>query len=646
VAKVLDFGLAKGNEAVRDSSGPYLSSPTMAPLATADGLILGTAAYMSPEQARGKAVDRRTDVWAFGCVVFECLTGHQAFEGETASDLLARILERDPDWQRIPALVPARLRELTRRCLTKEVEERPRDIGDIRRELSSILQGMSSSGIQAAPADKPSLAVLYFENPANDPESDYFCSGITEDIVTDLSKIKNLRVASRNAVARYRGKPTDIPCIGADLGVSAVLEGSVRRSGDRVRITAQLINAADGFQMWAERYDRTLADVFAVQEEIAHSIAEALRVALTPAETKNLVANRPNDARAYDLYLKGRQEYGKYSKDSIFAALELFREATKIDPEYALAYAGIADCYGQMGQWAMVEDFTEAGRLGLEAAHRALEINPRLPEAYKAESLVLRQLGDSAGARAALQKALDINPRFTPALINLAVQAMVEADVAGAERLIRRALEVDPQEAFAHSWLTWILYMTNRGGEALTVTDRLRKVSDEKFYVSGVYFYRAMIYLQRGEIEAAEKALQEGRADGALEDNLLAVQASIEAKQGRLEEAKRLLVEVTLRPIGAPVAILLAAAALRVGDVPRALRNLERGIIQDLSHTLVRLTPDLLPVLDHPPFAPRKRDAILVWPLEAPMIDAARFATFREVKIESGLPKASDVSHA
>ena len=643
--KVLDFGLAKGSEPASDVSRPYLSSPTVGPNVTGDGIILGTAAYMSPEQARGKVVDRRTDVWAFGCVLFECLSGHQAFEGETVSDVLARILERDPNWGAIPASVPAKLRDVTRRCLTKDAAERPRDIGDIRRELSAIAAGLSSPATAAATGtDRPSLAVLYFENPSNDSESDYFCAGITEDILTDLSKIKGLRVASRNAVARFRGAPADIPKIAAELGVAAVLEGSVRRAGERVRITAQLINAADGFHMWAERYDRTLADVFAVQEEIAHSIAEALRVALSPAESQSLVQDRPADVRAYDLYLKGRQRYGSYSKDSLNEALELFRGATKIDPEYALAYAGIADCYGQLCQWGYAEDPKEGVRLGLEAAARAIAINPQLAEAYKAQGLVRRFSGDHEGERAALRKAIEVNPRFVPALLNLAVEAFGEADVAGAERLIRRSLEIDPQETFATTWLAFICLHTSREDETLSLATRLRQLSSDPFYITAVYGLRGRIYLGRGDLAAAETAVREGRADGANEDNMRAVEAMIVTRSGRVEEAKRLVNElVDKRGIGTGTMLLLAGAALRVGEQELAIRYLDRRIVKDLVPTLARLDPELHPLLDREPFAPRRRDATLVWPLEAPMIDAARYALFREVRIESGQPRGSDV---
>ena len=189
-------------------------------------------------------------------------------------DVIARILEREPDWSAFPTSVPARLRDVVQRCFTKDVERRPRDIGDLCRELAGISYELSApaGGRASQAAAIPSLAVLYFENLANDAESEYFCAGMTEDILTDLSKIKGLRVASRNAVAPYRGTTVEIPNVAAEFGVGAVLEGSVRRAGDRVRITAQLINAADGFHLWEERYDRTMQGVFAVQEEIASSI--------------------------------------------------------------------------------------------------------------------------------------------------------------------------------------------------------------------------------------------------------------------------------------------------------------------------------------------------------------------------------------
>jgi serine/threonine protein kinase/Tfp pilus assembly protein PilF len=640
--KVLDFGLAKGGGA--DAGGGGMSaSPTRALSATGPGLILGTAAYMSPEQARGREVDRRSDVWSFGCVLFECLTGRQAFAGETLSDVIARILEREPDWAVLPGAVPARLRDLVRRCLVKEMNERPRDIGDLRRELTAVAAELSSPGRAAAPAGQPSLAVLYFENLAGDAENEYFCSGITEDILTDLSKIKGLRVASRNAVVRYRGAPTDIPRVASELGVGAVLEGSVRRAGDRVRITAQLINAADGFHLWAERYDRTMNDVFAVQEEIASSIATALRGALTPDEAERIGHDRPKDVRAYDLYLKGREEYGKYSPESLRRAMELFQSATAADPDYALAWAGIADCHGQMLQWAIASDVDEGVRLGLEAARHAIALNPKLPEAHKAEALVLRFSGDMDGARAALTRAIQADPRFTPALINLAVEHYSRGHLAGAERLVRRALEVDPEEGFASAWLGWLTLYTGRPDESMAVVQRIRKLSDTAFYITIHHFQSAWIHVLRGDLPAAEQQVRNGHADGAGED-LRAVEALIAWHAGRAGDARRILGEMqNSTGLASGTLLVLAAVAAHLGDLDAGAKLMGRRIMGELGPVSVRLDPALRPLAGHPSFAPRRMDATLVWPLEAPMMDPACFALFRDVRIESGRPEGSDI---
>jgi serine/threonine protein kinase/Flp pilus assembly protein TadD len=646
VAKVLDFGLAKGTEA-DDGPAPGMSSaPTLARSATADGLVLGTAPYMSPEQARGKEVDRRTDVWAFGCLLFESLTGRQTFAGDTVSDVIAHILERDPEWDSLPASAPPRLRDVIRRCLTKDPDERPRDIGDLRRELHSILLEISSLGRAAATKSSsvPSLAVLYFENLSKDPDSEYFCAGITEDILTDLSKIKGLRVASRNAVTRYRGAPVDIPRVAAELGVRTVLEGTVRRAGDRVRISAQLINASDGFHLWAERYDRTLADVFAVQEEIAHSIAEALRVTLSPKEAEALAQDKPRDARAYDLYLKGRQRYGVYSQESLNEALELFRQATEIDPNYALAWAGIADCYGQFMQWGDPKRAEENERLGVEAARRAISLNPKLAEGYKALALVLRQSGDFDEAKSALRQAIQVNPRFTPALINLAVHEYSHANVAGAERYVRRALDADPQEAFGTLWLTVLMIDTGRPNEALSALARLHALQGNTFYVTAHANLLAMTHLHRGDLDQAQQALDGGRAAGATLPNLRAVEALIHARRGMRAEAKRTLLELKdAQGIGAGGLSCLAEAAILIGEPDLDLPYMDRPLMGDLGPIAIRLTPALHGLLDRAPFAPRRSDKVLVWPIEAPMMDPSILPLFREIRIDSGLPQLSEV---
>ena len=645
--KVLDFGLAKGGATEASAPGDLSASPTMALSATGAGVLLGTAAYMSPEQARGQAVDRRADVWAFGCVLFECLSGRQVFAGETVSDVIARILEREPDWNALPPATPVRLRDLVRRCLTKDGGERPRDIGDLRRELGAIAMELSSpSGGRAVAGDaeRPSLAVLYFENLANDPDSEYFCAGITEDILTDLSKIKGLRVASRNAVVRYRGAPVDLQKVGADLGVGAVLEGSVRRAGGRVRISAQLVNVVDGFHVWAERYDRTMEDVFAVQEEIASSIAEALRVALSPAEAKALVKNRPADVKAYDLYLRGRQLYGQYSEESLRAALALFRQATEVDPGYALAWAGTGDCLGQLGGWGHEADAVASARLGLEAARRALAIDPRLPDAHKAEALNLLYLGDLEGSRAALQRAVEVDPRFTPALNNLCVDCFIRADVAGAERHARRVLDIDPQDGFACTWLSFIQMLTRRPEDCMEVAGRIRQISSETFYVSASHGLRMVAQIMKGDLVAAARTVQEALADGAREPDMRMNQTLLLAIEGRVEEARKWLAELESVPgINTGALVLGATAALRVGLPEIAMSLISRQLVENEAPTLLRLYPELHPLLDRAPFAPRVADRALVWPLEAPMLEASVHRLFREVRIESALPQGSAI---
>ena len=644
--KVLDFGLARGDVAASPSLLHLSESPTVGLSATARGVVLGTAPYMSPEQATGDAVDRRSDVWAFGCLLYECLSGRRAFAGGAVPEVLGRILSQDPDWTALGAGTPHRLRDLVRRCLTRNLRERPRDIGDLGRELASIGQELAPGGGGRRAADRrPSLAVLYFENLAGEAENEYFCAGITEDILTDLSKIKGLRVASRNAVQRYRGAPADIARVAGELGVAAVLEGSVRRAGDRVRISAQLINAADGFHLWAERYDRTLQDVFAVQEEIASSIAGALQVALSPAESKALVGDRPADARAYDLYLKGREHYGRYSDSSLRAALDLFTQAIAVDPGYALAWAGVADAHGQRVAWGYSSDPGEELRLGLEAARKAIELNPRLPEAYKAEALVYRYQKDNERAKASLHKALEIDPRFVPALTNLAVQAFADADVARAERLFRQAIECDPGYPFTVSWLAVVCLLTDRLDECLSLADRVRALSDEVFYVTGVHILRAMSHLRRGDLDAAERAVQDAAADGADAPNLRVIQTAIAVRRGRVEEARQALTELEdLTGLALGSIYLLARVAMHLREVERAIRLLSCPVAGASANTMIRLDPELHGVLDHPPFAPRRSDHTLIWPVEAPMMDPRCVAVFRDVRIESGRPPVSEIS--
>jgi len=644
--KVLDFGLAKDAAQPGDPDPDPSSSPTMPLSITKHGMVLGTTPYMSPEQARGKPLDKRVDVWAFGCILMECLTARKVFRGETASDVISTILQVEPAWDQLPPATPPRLLDILRRCLTKDVNLRPRDLGDIGRELQMLLSD-STSGAIKVPGDVPSLAVLHFENLARDPDSEYFCTGITEDILSDLSKIKGLRVASKNAVSRYQGTRIDLDRIGTDLGVTAVLEGSVRRAGDRIRITTQLINVSDGFQLWGERFDRTLEDVFAVQDEIATAIVEALRVTMTPSDIKEIARDRPADARAYDLYLKGREQYRLYSKEAMQEAMGLFREAIALEPDYALAWAGVADCYAQFLQYGWTEDREGYTRLGLEAARKAIATDPNLPEAHKAEATVLSNSGGKREEiRRSLGRAIDADPDFTPALLNLGVQYFLDANLAGTERLARRALEIDPQHPHALLWLSYVLNWTNRSEECLIVTRRLREVSDADFYLSWAYHTEIAAHCLLGNFDAADDLLSTGRADDRVDSgNLIPGAAYLEAHLGHIEETKKLLEQALHRHWQDTLFVTrLVDAAFRVGEPEIASALLNRSLTtSSYLPVALRLEHGCHSLLDQNEFGPRKAAMTLIWPLEAPMIDPARFALFEDVRIKSGRPDGTSL---
>ena len=257
---------------------------------------------------------------------------------------------------------------------------------------------------------------------------------------------------------------------------------------------------------------------------------------------------------------------------------------------------------------------------------------------------MLRHVGDRQAVLTSLRRAIEADSRYTPALINLAVETFSRADVAGAERLIRRALEVDPQDAFACLWLCELTLLSGRYEEALAAADRISRLSSDPFYVTGSQSVRAVVHFARGDVAAAERAIREGLARGAAAPAMHALEAAIAAHAGRIEEARRLTADLESTPGLATGSLIVAAdAALRVGETERAIRFLSRSILTDLSPVIVRLDPELHALLDREPFAPRRLDATLVWPLEAPPIDDAQRALFKDVRVESGVPKGSDV---
>jgi TolB-like protein len=356
IAKILDFGLAKIDRK-RGAEPSAMMTAVKGEELTSAGATVGTVSYMSPEQARGHITDNRTDLFSVGTVLYQMATGTLPFQGETSAVIFDAILNREPVpvTQLNPGLPPELNRVITQ-ALEKDRELRYQSATDLKTALKRLKRDLESGGRRAADSGsrvssaskrEHSIAVLYFENLSGVKEDEYLRDGITEDITTELSKIKGLKTYSRAMVLAYRDKPVTAGHVGKELGASFVLSGSLRRAGNRLRINAQLVDAATDFPLWSERYDREMKDVFEVQDEIAQKIASALRITLSPQEQQALSAKPTEDLQAYDMYLRGRNYARRVGRQDLQFALQMYENAVAIDPNFALAYAGIANVCAQ-----------------------------------------------------------------------------------------------------------------------------------------------------------------------------------------------------------------------------------------------------------------------------------------------------------
>jgi serine/threonine-protein kinase len=476
VVKVLDFGLAKAVAGDGSPSDPT-HAPTMTIGGTRDGMILGTAAYMSPEQARGKPVDTRTDIWAFGCVLYEMLTGHATFARETIADTLAAIIERDPEWKALPPATPPAIVRLLRRCLEKDPGRRLQDIADVRIAIDEAPSNLPP------PAERmTSIAVLAFTDMSAAKDQDWFCDGIAEEILNALTPLKGLKVAARASAFSFKGKGADLRTIGEKLNVTTVLEGSVRRAGDRVRISVQLSDVANGFQLWSERYDRELKDIFDVQDEIAKAIAERLRVTLAGGKDDRLVEQGTTNIEAYQLYLKGHALLGRRGT-SIPAALDLFRKAVEIDPSYSLAWAGIADACSGLAITGSVSG-TESKPQAMAAATRSIELDPTSAAGHAALACATLLLENNrAMAKQEFERALELRPSYVLGRSWYALfylqwgRGDLEQGIAEA----RRAFDSDPLSSYAGMILACCLCTAGRLDEAIETARRAVQHDPESF---------------------------------------------------------------------------------------------------------------------------------------------------------------------
>jgi serine/threonine protein kinase/tetratricopeptide (TPR) repeat protein len=381
-AKILDFGLAKVApkqiEADSEDTLAMNGSEEVNPdHLTSPGTAVGTVAYMSPEQVRAKELDARSDLFSFGAVLYEMATGSLPFRGESSGVIVEAILNRAPSPPtRLNPDIPAKLEEIIVRAMEKDRNLRYQHAADIRAELQRLKRD-SESGRTAVHAGPPgrSVAVVYFENLSGAKEDEYFRDGMTEDVITELTQIKTLHVFPRAAVLAYRDKPATAPEIGKQLNAQYVLSGSVRRAGNRLRITAQLVETRGGHSVWAERFDREMKDVFEVQDEIARSITQALRISLSPQEEKTIAQKPTENLQAYDYFLRGRRYM---RRENLEFAMQMFEHAVQLDPNFALAYAGIATISGM--QFELHGRDPHWIEKGVAAANRSFELDPQNPE--------------------------------------------------------------------------------------------------------------------------------------------------------------------------------------------------------------------------------------------------------------------------
>ena len=442
-AKVLDFGLAKPASAWTDPAVSQTARDLTMP-----GSTVGTAAYMSPEQARGLALDSRSDLFSFGAVLYEMATGAVAFEGNTSAVVLSEILNRSPrPASQVNSEVPGDLERIINKALEKDPDLRYQTATEVKTDLKRLKRDRDSGSgpaVRAAGAGstaetkQKSVAVLYFENLSGAKDDEYFRDGMTEDIITELSKIGRIKIFPRSEVVGFRDKPVTAPEVGQDLGADYVLEGSIRRAGNRLRITAQLVETRTRHSAWAERYDREMQDVFEVQDEIARSIAQALRVTLSPQEERTIARKPTDNLQAYDYFLRGRS-YTR--RENLDFALQMFEQAIKLDPNFALAHAGVANVCGMI--YELREQNPKWIERGVTACERALALDPQAAEVLAAQARVsyAKKEWDQAArfARMAIDRKADCEGAYN--ILGRALFASDRSEEAAA--LIERALEAN-----------------------------------------------------------------------------------------------------------------------------------------------------------------------------------------------------------
>lgn len=535
--KLLDFGLAKGASVVElDSQDADNSSFTAA------GRVLGTVNYMSPERLLGHGIDHRSDLFSLGAVLYEMATGSHAFQGDSVIDTIDAILHRDPP---IGKRVPQPLTRVISRLLEKEPEDRYQSAKAVMNALLNAREDIAAGRTEAIrlrplpSTARASIAVLPFRNVGLAPDQEYFTDGLAEELITALTKIEGLRVAARTSTFTFKGRDVDVREIGERLRVDAVLEGSVRRAGNRLRVTCELVNAAQGYEIWSELYDREMADLFVLQDEITRAIVDKLKVALVD-DLK--AARRYTESRkAYHHYLKGRFYWSKRYEGGLKTAMEEFEQAILEDEGYALAYSGLADTLVFRGLYS-IDPPRQAFAKAKEQVEKALAIDDALPEAHTSLGLIeLSARWDWTAAEREFMRAIELDKNQPLAHLYYS-WLLVMADrrwEAGVE--VKRAQDLDPLSPLVNSGAGWMYYMSHDYDQAIVECQKCLEV-DPNFLV-GLYVM-SMAHMEKGLFEEAIAYIERATAISGRAPFYLGLQGHVFAKAGKIIELQEVLAEL------------------------------------------------------------------------------------------------------
>ncbi len=618
-AKILDFGLAKisitpesiAMRAAAIESEEHLTSP---------GIAVGTAAYMSPEQVRAKELDARTDLFSFGIVLYQMATGELPFQGVSTGIITEAILNRDPVAPvRVNPNIPRSLQDVIHRALEKDRNLRYQHAADMRAELQRLKRDTESGRSASEPTESPlssigmqkegrtssvqtaasrpprvskiidSLAVLPFENASGDLEHEYLSDGITGSLINILATLPKLRVMAQSAVFRYKSRAIDPQAIGRELNVRAVLVGKVMQSGGSLRIGTELVDVATGTLLWGAQYDRKPGDIFAVQDEISNEISGKLRLKLTRAEKKQLTKRHTENAEAYQLYLKGRHHWNRWTEEGFYNAIEYFRQAVEKDPSYALAYAGLADCYVLLG-WNSYLPPKEAFPKGQEAAKTALQLDLDLAEAHTPLAALL-WLHDWQWeeAQAEFNRSLELNPNYATANHWYAEYLMTMGRHGEALTRMKKGLDLDPLSLIINVAVGWALYFARRYDAAI---EQLQRTVDLDPNYPVTYWILGLLLRKTGSYELA---ITEGEKAVKLSGGSPLMHAALAhtlGTAGRKKEASQMLDDLTRLAKHKYVApYSFAGIYIGLGENDRAIEYLEK-CYEEHSHWLIYLHID------------------------------------------------------